>query len=128
MENILHQMRSSFASIQAVALASVVIGTASQGAKTGGNTRKTSSISQMPSNCQRQPHRNQALQSTLSHRTIQDRQSLDHRDPTPSQVLLDSVGSSLELAIDTCDHAFLLLEQDLSHHSLVLVIQQMAMK
>ena len=55
MENILHQMRSSFASIHALALAFVVIGTASQGAGTGGNTRKTSSISQMPSNCQRQP-------------------------------------------------------------------------
>jgi hypothetical protein len=57
-----------------------------------------------------------------------DRQSLDQADPTPSQAFLDSLGSSLEVAIDTGDYALLLLEQDLSHHSLVLMVQEMTMK
>src|SRR5437016_3325226 len=56
------------------------------------------------------------------------RHSLGHRDLTPSQIFLNSVGSSIEVAIDTAGPAFLLLEQDLGRHSHVLVIQQMARK
>jgi len=102
----------------------VLTGAASQRAGQVGNTRDCHPEGH---GCQRQPHLNQPLQSTCPMARSKE-QPLDHRDPTPSQAFLDLVGSSLEVAIDTADHAFLLLEQDFSHHSLVLMVQEMTMK